>query len=72
MPIGRGCVTSISKKQKINTTISNQGEVVGVYDASPKMMRTRYFLANEGFDIDKSILYQYNKSEILFEENVCE
>ena len=58
MYIGRGCVTSISKKHNINTTRSTQGETVGVYYASPHMMWTRYFLSNQGFDIDKSILYQ--------------
>ena len=67
--IGRVCITRMAKKQKINTTNSTQGEIVGVYDASSQMLPTQYFLSNQGFDIDKSILYQDNKSEILLEEN---
>ena len=31
-----------------------------------------YFLSNQGFEIDKSILYQDNKSEILLKDNVSE
>ena len=65
----RVCVTRMSKKQKINTTSSTQGKIVGAYDASPQMMWTRYFLSNQGFDTDKLILYQGNKSAILLEEN---
>ena len=67
MYIGRVYVTSMSKKHNINTTRSTQGEVVGVYDTSPQMMWNRYFLSNQGFKIDNSILYHYNKSAILLE-----
>ena len=57
------------KKKNINTTISTQREKFGVYDASPQMMWTQYFLSNREFEIDKSILYQENKRAILLEEN---
>ena len=38
MSIGRGCGTSMSKKQKINTYSSTQWEAVGLYDTPPQMM----------------------------------
>ena len=70
--IGRVRITRMSKKQKINTTKSTLGEIVGVYDASSQVMSTQYFLSNQGFEIDRSILYQDNKNEILLGENGCE
>ena len=36
------------------------------------MMCTRYFLSNQGFDVDKSILYQDKNSAIMLEHNGCE
>ena len=40
----RGSIISISKKQKINTKISMDTELIRVDDAMPKMLWTRYLL----------------------------
>ena len=67
--IGQGFITSASKKQKINTTSSCEAELVGVHDMAPQVMWTQYFLQCQGFNVKTLKLYQYNKSEILMEEN---
>ena len=66
---GKGCVTSASKKQKVNTTNSTIIEVVGVHKASTQVLWTRDFLQNQGFEVDKATMYQDNMSAILLEKN---
>ena len=67
--IRKGGVTSIPRKQNINTTSSTQSEIVGVYDFSPQVMCTKYFLQNQGFHANNSVAYQDNKSDISLEKN---
>ena len=43
MSLGKGTVYSASVKQKINTASSTEAELVGVADALPKIVWTRYF-----------------------------
>ena len=69
MSFGHGCITSASKKQKINTTSSCESEIVGVHDMAPQMMWTQYFLQCQGFDVKTSVLYQDNESAILMAKN---
>ena len=66
---GRGSIISISKKQKLNTKSSTEAEIIGAEDAMPQMLWTRYFLEEEGYDIDKNILYHNNMSAMLLEKN---
>ena len=56
-------------KQKLNTRSSTEAEVVGVDDFAPKIFWTKLFLESQGYNINKNILYQDNKSSILLEEN---
>ena len=42
---------------------------MGVDDAMTMMLWTKLFLEEQGYKIDKNILYQDNKSTILLEEN---
>ena len=63
--IGKGCITSISKKQKINTTSSTISELVGVYDFPSQVLWTKSFLLNQGFHVDEATLYQEKKSAML-------
>jgi hypothetical protein len=44
MSLGRVSVIGMSKKQKLNTKSSTECELVGVDDASPQMLWTRYFV----------------------------
>ena len=69
MTLGRGAIQSLSRKQKLNTRSSTEGELVGADDASTLILWTKLFMEAQGYTIDKNILYQDNKSTILLEEN---
>jgi hypothetical protein len=69
MSLGRGSVIGMSKKQKLNTKSSTKCELVGVDDASPQMLWTRYFVEGQGYGVKASILNQDNLSAILLEKN---
>jgi hypothetical protein len=59
----------MSKKQKPNTKSSTKCELVGVYDAPPQMLWTRYFIEGQGYGVEVSILNQDDLSAILLEKN---
>jgi hypothetical protein len=69
MSLGRGSVIGMSKKQKLNTKGSTECELVGVDDASPQMLWTRYFVEEQGYGVEASMLNQDNLSAILLEKN---
>jgi hypothetical protein len=69
MSLGWGSIIGMSKKQKLNTKSSTECELVGVDDASPQMLWTRYFIEGQGYGVDASILKQDNLSAILLEKN---
>ena len=60
---------SISMKQKLNTKSSTDAELVGADDASVMILWTRMFMEEQGYEIDRNILYQDNQSAILLEIN---
>ena len=57
------------RKQKLNVRSSTESELVGVDDAATMILWTRLFMEAQGYDIDKNIIYQDNKSAILLETN---
>ena len=67
--IGKGCVASTPRKQKVNATRSTISKVVGVHEASPQVLWTRAFLQNQGFEVKKAKLYQDTMSAMLFKNN---
>jgi hypothetical protein len=67
--LGKGTSFSGSSKQKLNTRSSTESEVVGADDAMNKVIRTRLFLEQQGYDVGKAIIEQDNKSAILLENN---
>jgi hypothetical protein len=69
MSLGQGSVIGMSKKQKLNTKSSTKCELVGVDDASPQLLWTRYFIEGQGYGVEASILNQDNLSAILLEKN---
>jgi hypothetical protein len=69
MSMERGAMSSMSKKQKINTRSSTEAELVGADDAMPQIMWTKYFIEAQGHGISKNILYQDNLSTMLLEKN---
>ena len=69
MSLGKGCIQSMSTRQKLNTRSSTEAELVGVHDAMPKLLWTKNFLASQGFDVRNNVLHQDNKSTILLAKN---
>eukprot|EP00957_Ditylum_brightwellii_P032430 2457020-Ditylum_brightwellii.AAC.1 len=69
MTLGKGSVYSMSTKQKINTKSSTEIELVGVNDALPMMLWTQYFIEAQGYDVDRSIVFQDNKNAMLLATN---
>jgi hypothetical protein len=65
---GEGTVQSVSRKQKLNTRSSTESEFVGA-NISVMILWTKLFMEMQGYEINKNILYQDNKSAILLEMN---
>ena len=69
LSLGKGEIYSKSTKQKINTKISTESELVSVDDLTPQVLWTKYFLKNQGYETNGTVIYQDNKSAILLETN---
>jgi hypothetical protein len=69
LTMGRGFPITASTKQKLNTRISTENELVGVDDMMSIIIWTHYFLLSQGYGIIKNLLLQDNRSSILLEEN---
>jgi hypothetical protein len=69
MTMGQGAITTMSKKQKLNTKSSTAAELVGADDAMTMILWTKLFMEEQGYPITSNILKQDNKSAILLENN---
>ena len=69
MTLGEGSIIAMSKKQKLNTRSSTEAELVGADDAVTMILWTGLFMEQQGYPLDKNILFQDNKSAILLESN---
>jgi hypothetical protein len=69
MTMGGGAIQTLSRKQKLNTKSSTEAELVGADDAAVMILWTKYFMEEQGYAIEKNILYQDNKSAVLLEVN---
>jgi hypothetical protein len=69
MMLGKGAMQSIARKQKMNVRSSTEGKLVAVDDAATVILWTKLFLEAQGYDVEKNIVYQDNKSAILLETN---
>jgi hypothetical protein len=69
MSLGKGAVTSFSTKQKINGKSSTEDELIGVDDAMPRILWTKYLIETQGYTVEHNKLYQDSKSAILLEKN---
>jgi hypothetical protein len=67
--LGKGCLMSTATKQKLNTRSSTETEIVAVDDTMPQVLWTNYFLEEQGYKAERTIIYQDNKSAILLETN---
>ena len=69
MKLGSGIVYGGSNKQKINTSSTTQAELVGVSDAMPKVLWSRYFIEAQGYTVEDVVVNQDNQSTILLANN---
>ena len=69
MTMGKGAVMGMSRKQKLNSKSSTVAELIGADDASTMILWTKLFMEEQGYKIERNILYQDNKSAILLETN---
>ena len=69
MSFGQGMALSYSWKQKINTKSSTEAELVGVDNLLGYILWACYFMIEQGYDMDPSLLYQDNMSAILLKTN---
>jgi hypothetical protein len=60
---------SIARKQMMNVESSTEGELVAVDDTATMILWTKLFLEAQGYDVEKNIVYQDDKSAILLETN---
>ena len=60
MSFGQGMAMSYSWKQKVMTKSSTEAELVGVDNSLGYILWARYFMEEQGYDMDASILYQDN------------
>ena len=69
MTMGLGAMQVILKKQKLKSRSSTEAELIGADDAATMILWTKLFMEEQGYPIEKNILYQDNKSAILLETN---
>ena len=69
MSLGKGAVTSKSNKQKIQGRSSTEDELIGVFDMLPQVIWSLYFIEAQGYNVQRNVIKQDNKSAILLETN---
>ena len=67
--MGDGAITSLSRKQGMNTRSPTKVEVVAADEIVSPMISTLLFLEALGYPVKENILYQDNKSAILLKTN---
>ena len=69
MSLGEGVLYGMSTKEKLNTKISTEAELIGLDDVMPQILWTRYFLEAKGYELCDNVVYQDNQSTILLAKN---
>ena len=69
MKMGKGAITSMSRKQKLYTRSSTEAKVVAVDDCMPQVLWTKYFLEDLGHPMEAIIIQQDNSSAIRLKTN---
>lgn len=67
--LGKGAISTYSRKQNMNTRSSTEAELVAADDAIGPMIWAKNFLEKQGYPLKENILFQDNKSAILLETN---
>jgi hypothetical protein len=66
LSLGRGFPIVGSTKQKLNTQSSTETEIVGADDFMPDICWTRYFMKAQGYGVKDNVLFQDNKSSLIW------
>jgi hypothetical protein len=69
MLLGKGVVSSVSTKQKVNSRSSTEAEFIAVDDIISKLLWTKLFLENQGMEIVENIIFRDNQSAMKMELN---
>ena len=69
MTLGKGAVTSMSTKHKINTKISTESELVGSDAALPDALWSKFFSESQGYTFTQNVIYQDNQTTLRLEVN---
>lgn len=69
MTMGKGCIQSISVKQKINTRSSTESEFVSWDDVISRIMHLRLFAEAQNYPIKDNLVYRDNQSSMKLELN---
>ena len=68
--MGRGMVNCKSSKQKLNTKSSTESEIVALSDYVPYNLCFKNFMKEQGYEIQKNVVYQENRLAMKVEINV--
>ena len=68
MSMARGYLYYASNKQKTNTKILTEAELVGVDDLMPQILWMRYLLEAQGMKVSDNFVYQDNQSAMKLEK----
>lgn len=66
--LGRGIITSVSTKQKVNSRSSTEAELIGIDDVVEKIVWSHEFIKAQGFE-SKTIVNRDNTSSMKLEMN---
>jgi hypothetical protein len=69
MSMGKGAITSMSRKQNMNMRSSTEAELVAADDAAGPMLWTKQFLHTQGYPVAQNTMYEDSRSAILLETN---
>ena len=67
--LGKGAISSISTKQKVNSRSSTEAELIGIDDVILKVLWSKRFIEAQGFNLKATIVYRDNTSSMKLEEN---
>jgi hypothetical protein len=69
LSLGHGFPIVSSTEQKLYTRSSTETEIVGADNFMPAICWTKYSMEAQGYGVKDNVLFQDNKSSILFEKN---
>lgn len=69
MTLGKGAVQVVSTKQKTNTRSSTEAELISFDDIASKVLWTKLFLNEQGYQVKDNIIYRDNQAAMKLEMN---